>query len=134
MHKLDSNFKIVNTVRFIQIHFKHCFLNLIDVFLFLFPGLSTQPSFAHFSGYLVGSTDNFHLHYWFLEAVERPEQAPLVLWLNGGPGCSSLNGLLMENGPFIVSDVLIGMFANVLYLEAPAGVGYSYAERWERNN
>ncbi|KAF7232152.1 hypothetical protein EG68_10627 [Paragonimus skrjabini miyazakii] len=100
------------------------------------PGLSTQPSFAHFSGYLKGSTDNFQLHYWFLEAVENPDRAPLALWLNGGPGCSSLGGLLTENGPFIVQDEqkLIpnpyswNKFANVLYLEAPAGVGYSYAK------
>ncbi|KAF8568836.1 hypothetical protein P879_05275 [Paragonimus westermani] len=84
------------------------------------PGLSRQLSFAHFSGYLKGSTENFQLHYWFLEAIEKPDQAPLVLWLNGGPGCSSLGGLLTENGPFT--------FANVLYLEAPAGVGYSYAK------
>ncbi|KAA3674280.1 cathepsin A (carboxypeptidase C) [Paragonimus westermani] len=100
------------------------------------PGLTRQPSFAHFSGYLKGSTENFQLHYWFLEAVEKPDQAPLVLWLNGGPGCSSLGGLLTENGPFMVQDgqKLIpnpyswNKFANVLYLEAPAGVGYSYAK------
>ncbi|KAA3682185.1 cathepsin A (carboxypeptidase C) [Paragonimus westermani] len=72
-----------------------------DRIIFL-PGLSEQPSFAQFSGYLKGSSDNFQLHYWFVEAVEKPDEAPLVLWLNGGPGCSSMEGLLEENGPFVV--------------------------------
>ncbi|KAF6773576.1 hypothetical protein AHF37_07620 [Paragonimus kellicotti] len=100
------------------------------------PGLRVQPNFAQFSGYLRGSDDNFQLHYWFVEAVEKPSDYPLVVWLNGGPGCSSLEGLLEENGPFKVQagQKLVpnphswNKFANVLYLEAPAGVGYSFAK------
>ncbi|KAF5406238.1 Carboxypeptidase [Paragonimus heterotremus] len=100
------------------------------------PGLSDQPSFAQYSGYLTGSSDNFQLHYWFIEATEEPDEAPLVLWLNGGPGCSSMEGLLEENGPFIVQpgQTLIpnpyswNNFANILYLETPAGVGFSFAK------
>ncbi|VDL87310.1 unnamed protein product [Schistocephalus solidus] len=83
------------------------------------PGLNPMPKFRQYSGYLQGATENIQLHYWLVEASTNAEKLPLVLWLNGGPGCSSLLGLLNENGPFSI--------ANILYLESPAGVGFSYA-------
>uniref|UniRef100_G3NG08 Carboxypeptidase n=1 Tax=Gasterosteus aculeatus TaxID=69293 RepID=G3NG08_GASAC len=83
------------------------------------PGLQKQPSFKQYSGYL-SVADGKHLHYWFVESQNKPATDPLVLWLNGGPGCSSLDGLLTEHGPFLI--------ANMLYLESPAGVGFSYSD------
>ncbi|XP_070182957.1 lysosomal protective protein-like, partial [Littorina saxatilis] len=100
------------------------------------PGLKKQPNFKHYSGYLQASGSK-KLHYWFLESQNNPASDPMVLWMNGGPGCSSDLGLLSEHGPFRVQDdgvtVLINPFswntvANMLYLEAPAGVGYSYSD------
>lgn len=56
------------------------------------------------------------------------------MWLNGGPGCSSLLSMMQENGPFIIPP---GTYkpvlnpnawnkrANLVYFEGPAGVGYS---------
>ena len=101
------------------------------------PGLAKKPSFKQYSGYLSGGQD-IHLHYWFVESQGNPEKDPLILWLNGGPGCSSLDGLLKENGPFRVGSdgktVTIdphswNTLANVLYLESPVGVGFSYTNR-----
>ncbi|KIZ01934.1 Serine carboxypeptidase-like 40 [Monoraphidium neglectum] len=41
------------------------------------------------------------LFYVFVERVHSPETAPVILWLNGGPGCSSLGGGFMsELGPY----------------------------------
>uniref|UniRef100_A0A0E0F672 Serine carboxypeptidase-like 45 n=1 Tax=Oryza meridionalis TaxID=40149 RepID=A0A0E0F672_9ORYZ len=100
--------------------------------------LPGQPevSFGQYAGY-VGVDDKGQraLFYYFVEAELDPATKPLVLWLNGGPGCSSLGvGAFSENGPFRPSgQVLVkneyswNKEANVIYLETPAGVGYSYS-------
>ncbi|XP_056687001.1 serine carboxypeptidase-like 45 isoform X2 [Spinacia oleracea] len=76
--------------------------------------LPGQPpvDFQHYSGYITISaaaaahnqqhqTNQKALFYYFAEAQIDPLTKPLVLWLNGGPGCSSLGvGAFSENGPF----------------------------------
>lgn len=104
------------------------------------PGLTFKPAFKQYSGYLNG-TEGRKLHYWFIESERSVSDDPLVLWLNGGPGCSSLLGLLTEQGPYRINrtdptQLLLNEFrwnkvANVLFLEAPAGVGFSYRENSE---
>lgn len=105
------------------------------------PGLDPQPKFKTYSGYLT-STGSRHLHYWFVESQSSPTEDPLVLWFNGGPGCSSMEGMLREHGPFTIQDdgknltynpYSWNLAANVLYLEAPAGVGYSYSDDGDYN-
>uniref|UniRef100_A0A7N8YHW3 Carboxypeptidase n=1 Tax=Mastacembelus armatus TaxID=205130 RepID=A0A7N8YHW3_9TELE len=100
------------------------------------PGLQKQPNFRHYSGYL-SVADGKHLHYWFVESQNKPSSDPVVLWLNGGPGCSSLDGLLTEHGPFLIQDDGVTLqynpyswnkIANMLYLESPVGVGFSYSD------
>uniref|UniRef100_A0A8C2WNL8 Carboxypeptidase n=1 Tax=Cyclopterus lumpus TaxID=8103 RepID=A0A8C2WNL8_CYCLU len=100
------------------------------------PGLQKQPSFKQYSGYL-SVADGKHLHYWFVASQKDPSSDPVVLWLNGGPGCSSLDGLLTEHGPFLIQDdgatlqyneYSWNKIANMLYLESPAGVGFSYSD------
>ncbi|KAH9416211.1 hypothetical protein DERP_000710 [Dermatophagoides pteronyssinus] len=96
-------------------------------------GLNFQPKFNHYSGFLT-ALDDVYLHYWFFESEHQPLNDPLVLWLNGGPGCSSLVGALEENGPFIINkDFTIDYnpntwttHVNMLYIETPAQVGFSY--------
>lgn len=86
-----------------------------------------------FSGYLNAGNGASH-HYVFLESQNNPKTDPLVLWLNGGPGCSSLLGWLYEHGPFVFPDgettfqynnYSWNKIANVLYMESPACVGFS---------
>lgn len=77
------------------------------------------------------------MHYVFLESQSDPTTDPVVLWLNGGPGCSSLLGLNEEIGPFVMTDAdrvfkenpyPWNARANLLFLESPAGVGFSINE------
>ena len=44
------------------------------------------------------------LHYWLVLSEGNPKSDPLVLWLNGGPGASSLLGLFTELGPLLTND------------------------------
>ena len=101
------------------------------------PGLEGKPNFSQYSGYLSGGED-IHLHYWLVESQANPSLDPVVLWLNGGPGESSLWGMFMENGPFRVQTDTKTLatdpnswntLANVLYLSSPVGVGFSYQTR-----
>ncbi|XP_064476440.1 lysosomal protective protein-like [Ornithodoros turicata] len=104
------------------------------------PGLSEPIFFRQYSGYLqAGSTRK--LHYWFVESQNSPRDDPVLLWMNGGPGCSSMLGLLTELGPFRIdkgngtlhlNPYSWNQVANVLFLEAPAGVGFSYDTSYPR--
>ncbi|PKA49204.1 cathepsin A (carboxypeptidase C) [Apostasia shenzhenica] len=109
--------------------------------LFL-PGQNFNVSFFHYSGYVtVDKESGRALFYWFFEAAEDPVSKPLVLWLNGGPGCSSIAyGLAEELGPFHVTADGKGLYfneyswnqeANILFLDSPVGVGYSYSNNSE---
>ncbi|KZV85939.1 peptidase S10, serine carboxypeptidase [Exidia glandulosa HHB12029] len=95
-----------------------------------------DPSVKQLSGYL-DISDTKHLFFWFFESRNDPENAPLVLWLNGGPGCSSSTGLLMELGPCKVNEFGNDTIphphswntnANIIFLDSPANVGYSYSD------
>ncbi|KAL5759142.1 hypothetical protein ACOSQ2_017980 [Xanthoceras sorbifolium] len=99
-----------------------------------------QVTFKHYAGYVnLRPQHQKALFYWFFEAQDDAAAAspkPLVLWLNGGPGCSSIAyGAAQELGPFLVrsngSELHLNKHswnkvANILFLEAPVGVGFSY--------
>ncbi|CAK8544816.1 unnamed protein product [Lathyrus sativus] len=100
--------------------------------------LPGQPhvEFRQFSGYVnVDNKNQKALFFYFVEAQNDAASKPLVLWLNGGPGCSSLGvGAFSENGPFrpkgeglVRNQFSWNSEANMLYLESPIGVGFSYS-------
>uniref|UniRef100_A0ACD5WRK7 Uncharacterized protein n=1 Tax=Avena sativa TaxID=4498 RepID=A0ACD5WRK7_AVESA len=110
------------------------------------PGQPRGVDFAQYAGYVtVDPNAGRALFYYLAEAVggngngsaSSSKPKPLLLWLNGGPGCSSLGyGAMEELGPFrVMSDGKTlyrnpyswNHVANVLFLESPAGVGYSYS-------
>ncbi|CAK9147525.1 unnamed protein product [Ilex paraguariensis] len=102
--------------------------------------LPGQPAvgFTQYGGYVtIDESAGRAFYYYFAEAQHSKQSLPLLLWLNGGPGCSSLAyGAMQELGPFRVHSDGKTLFknrfawnhaANVLFLESPAGVGFSYS-------
>ncbi|GAB1860582.1 Carboxypeptidase [Camponotus japonicus] len=90
-----------------------------------------------YSGYFtVNKKYNSNLFFWFFPAMHNPETAPVVLWLQGGPGGTSLFGLFLENGPFIVTanktlemrQYSWNLEHNVIYIDNPVGTGYSFTD------
>merc|ERR1719420_46733 len=87
-----------------------------------------------YSGYLQLGTSSTKYFFWLMESRSNPETDPLVMWLNGGPGCSSMMGMLAENGPCKVNKdgqnttnnpYSWNTKANVMWVDQPAGAGFS---------
>lgn len=49
-----------------------------------------------FSGYIPIHNGKTQMFYWFLQAKNNPESAPVGIWTSGGPGCSGFIGILTE--------------------------------------
>lgn len=98
----------------------------------LFDGKYTKDIY---SGYLKTNIDGNELFYIFTPSQSStPTTDPVLLWLNGGPGCSSIWGMLGEVGPvttnlfsneLTVNEHSWNKNANLIALEAPAGVGFA---------
>ncbi|KAJ4032207.1 hypothetical protein NW761_012765 [Fusarium oxysporum] len=81
--------------------------------------------------------------YWFFPTVNPAGKDDVVIWFNGGPGCSSLEGLTQENGPFswkygtykpVPNAWSWHKLANVIWVEYPIGTGFSTGHVTAKNN
>ena len=96
-----------------------------------------------FAGYYkltTGKSKNYF--YWFFESRSAPSTDPVVLWMTGGPGCSSEVALFGENGPCKVNadgsattknPHSWNSNANVLYIDQPTGTGFSYGTGYDHD-
>jgi cathepsin A (carboxypeptidase C) len=91
-------------------------------------------SFGLYSGYVPIPDSKKKLHYMAALSQRDPKTDPIIIWFNGGPGCSSMLGFAQENGPYALedgdanfrrNDYAWNQEATMFYLESPAGVGYS---------
>ncbi|KAI1631479.1 carboxypeptidase S1 [Biscogniauxia mediterranea] len=72
--------------------------------------------------------------FWYFKSKNNPQDAPLVIWMNGGPGASSMFGLFTENGPCAINEDMApetnnwswNTNYNLLYVDQPVQTGFSY--------
>ncbi|KAL6185280.1 hypothetical protein ACLB2K_041414 [Fragaria x ananassa] len=123
------------------------------------PGYSGDLPFTMETGYIgVGDNEEVQLFYVFVESQRSPAQDPLVLRFAAGPGCSGLHGFFFENGTFLILKIVYSFFTsiffqfctyngslptlednpyswtealNIIFLDAPAGAGFSYSTTQE---
>ncbi|KDP42099.1 hypothetical protein JCGZ_01887 [Jatropha curcas] len=113
------------------------------------PGYNASLPFTLETGYVGVDDEKQQLFYYFVESQRDPSADPILFWISGGPGCSSLWAFFYENGPlnFNLSYTFDGTlpqlidneyawtkFMNILYLDGPAGTGFSYSITQEGYN
>ncbi|CAM0904464.1 unnamed protein product [Alopecurus aequalis] len=106
------------------------------------PGFDGPLPFSLETGYVeVDESNGVNLFYYFVESEKDPARDPLAVWMQGGPGCSGLSGLVYEIGPFqIDAEGYRGglptllyrpetwtKVSNIIFIDAPVGAGFSYA-------
>ncbi|KAK9038694.1 hypothetical protein V6N11_023550 [Hibiscus sabdariffa] len=103
------------------------------------PGFNDPLPFELETGYI--GVDDTEFFYYFVESESNPEEDPLLLWLTGGPGCSSLSGFFFEIGPlrfnmveyngslptFLLNPYAWTKVSSIIFLDAPVGTGFSYS-------
>ncbi|KAE9617956.1 putative carboxypeptidase C [Lupinus albus] len=107
------------------------------------PGFNGILPSKHYAGHVtVEKSHERNLYYYFVASEGNPSKDPIVLWLNGGPGCSSLDAFIYEHGPFNfekpntkgtlpklqLNPYSWSKVSNIIYLDSPAGVGFSYSK------
>ena len=108
------------------------------------PGLNSSVfaglGFEQYAGFVNISNTSLirrDIFYWMVESQGSPSSDPILLWTNGGPGCSGLLGALTENGPFRAAQNGTTLYrdayswnrnANVIFVEQPLFVGYSFSD------
>ncbi|KAI0501947.1 hypothetical protein KFK09_016892 [Dendrobium nobile] len=105
------------------------------------PGQPKGVVARQYSGYVpVDEKAGRFFFYYFAESKKtvNASKIPIFLWINGGPGCSSIgSGAFLEHGPLVVapggkavaeSSHAWNQFAHVLYVDSPVGTGFSYSD------
>ncbi|KAL4436655.1 hypothetical protein ABPG75_003794 [Micractinium tetrahymenae] len=100
-------------------------------------GLGPSSGPERFSGYFkLNRTYDAHMFFFYFQARVEPENAPVVLWMTGGPGCSSELAVFFENGPWNINKDLTltetkygwDAHAHMIFVDQPINTGFSYSE------
>ncbi|XP_028765421.1 serine carboxypeptidase-like 2 isoform X2 [Neltuma alba] len=107
------------------------------------PGFRGRLPFHLETGYVgVGEEEEVQVFYYFIKSENNPEDDPILIWLQGGPGCSSFGGLVNEIGPIafpnqVYNGSLPGLLlrppswtkvSNIIFPDLPVGTGFTYAK------
>ncbi|CAB4492190.1 unnamed protein product [Rhizophagus irregularis] len=112
--------------------------NAADYFVRTLPGLPDSSYLKSHAGHvLIDEQSESYIFFWLMHNLHIADNAKLIIWLNGGPGCSSMDGVFLETGPFRVNkDQTLRPFygswneyANVLYVDQPVGTGFSFTNQ-----
>ncbi|KAH9326159.1 hypothetical protein KI387_006337 [Taxus chinensis] len=97
---------------------------------------ATLDDLGHHAGYFqLEHTHAAKMFYFFFESRGSKADDPVVLWMTGGPGCSSELAVFYENGPFKIADNLTLVWndygwdkvSNLIFVDQPTGTGFSYS-------
>ncbi|KAL1915359.1 uncharacterized protein VTP21DRAFT_6817 [Calcarisporiella thermophila] len=102
------------------------------------PYVSDDIHLHNFAGLInLDETTDANMFFWLWPRREQVAREKLIIFLNGGPGCSSVENIFLENGPIRINqtssessiyknDASWNTYASVLYVDQPLGTGYSY--------
>ncbi|XP_047310431.1 serine carboxypeptidase-like [Impatiens glandulifera] len=102
---------------------------------FINPSVSVEE-LGHYAGYYnIEHSHAARMFYFFFESRNSKKDDPVVIWLTGGPGCSSELAMFYENGPFSITNNMSlewneygwDKVSNLLYVDQPIGTGFSYS-------
>ncbi|EFJ52952.1 hypothetical protein VOLCADRAFT_102913 [Volvox carteri f. nagariensis] len=92
------------------------------------------------AGYFrLNRTHDARMFYFFFQSRNAPKADPLVLWMTGGPGCSSEIAIFYENGPYFINNDTRTLtetkygwdtLHNMIFVDQPIGTGFSYSDDW----
>ncbi|KAK0626294.1 pheromone-processing carboxypeptidase KEX1 [Immersiella caudata] len=108
-----------------------------DYFVHSLPGAPEGPLLKMHAGHIeVTPEHNGNMFFWHFQNKHIANKQRTVIWLNGGPGCSSEDGALMEIGPYrlkdqntlVYNDGSWNEFANIMFVDNPVGTGFSYVD------
>lgn len=107
-----------------------------DYYVQFLPG-APEPLLRMYAGHIeITPKHHGNMFFWLFKNRHIANRQRLVIWFNGGPGCSSMDGALMEIGPYRVNedgtlrlnDGSWDEFANILFVDNPVGTGFSYVD------
>lgn len=110
----------------------------------LFENVATKDIPQMHAGQMLLEEDqNSHYFFWkFVDGDKHRDAAnKTIFWFNGGPGCLSLDGALMESGPFRIDDKAQVTYnkgswhklADLVFVDQPAGTGFSYGKTYDNS-
>ncbi|KAI5054830.1 hypothetical protein GOP47_0029975 [Adiantum capillus-veneris] len=96
----------------------------------------SDADLGHHAGYFsIKGSHASRMFYLFFESRGNKAKDPVVIWMSGGPGCSSELALFYENGPYKITNDLTLTWndygwdkaASIIFVDQPIGTGFSYS-------